>query len=161
MLEPDDLNRLLFQTEQTRRLILGEALEAHGLTYVQWSVLDGLAREGVSAMTNLAQSICADRTTLTRVVDGLAAAGWVARETKASDRRSVLVQLTPAGERLTARVARVLFPLQADMFERCDDEDRIALARALARTLAQLRQMQSLPRAKTTRLKPGQARRAV
>jgi DNA-binding MarR family transcriptional regulator len=160
MLEPDDLNRLLFQTEQTRRLILGEALEAHGLTYAQWSVIDGLAREGVSAMTNLAQAICADRTTLTRVVDGLVAAGWVERETKPSDRRSVLVQLTRSGERLAARVSRGLMPLQVAMFARCDADELATLARTLARTLAQLRQIQSAPRAKPA-LKPGETRRAI
>ena len=96
-LQPDDLNRLLFQVEQARRGLLGEALAPLDLNFSQWGVLDALVQEGASTMTSLAKAIGADRTTLTRTVDGLVARGLVTRHTPPEDRRLVLVVLTQAG----------------------------------------------------------------
>lgn len=138
-LDIDDLNRLLFQTEQARRLLVGERLGEHGIILGQWLVLESLHKEGLCSMSVLAAAIGLDRTTLTRTVDGLLAAGYVERQTPAEDRRLVLVDLTAAGRALVAAVLDSLKPAHASVFAGFSRQDLDQLAVLLARTLAQIK----------------------
>lgn len=138
-LDIDDLNRLLFQTEQARRLLVGDRLGRHGIIFGQWLVLDALYKEGLSSMTALAGIIGADRTTLTRTIDGLVAAGYVDRRTPAEDRRMVVVDLTSAGKALADAVVADLAPTHAAAFAGFSRQDLDLLAVLLARSLAQVK----------------------
>jgi len=138
-LDIDDLNRLIFQTEQARRLLVGERLSEHGLVFGQWLVLDALYKEGLSSMTALAAVIGADRTTLTRTIDGLVTAAYVERTTPAQDRRLVVVDLTPGGRTLVEAVLANLAPTHASVFAGFSRQDLDALAVLLARSLAQIK----------------------
>jgi len=149
-LDIDDLNRLLFQTEQARRLLVGDRLSQHGIVFAQWLVLDALYKEGLSSMTGLAAMIGADRTTLTRTIDGLVAAGHVDRWTPAEDRRRVVVDLTPRGKVLAEAVLAGLEPTHESVFAGFSRRDLDTLAVLLARSLAQIRLAASQePRPKT------------
>lgn len=138
-LDIDDLNRLLFQTEQARRLLVGDRLSQHGLIFGQWLVLDALYKEGLSSMTALAGVTGADRTTLTRTIDGLVAIGHVDRKTPAQDRRMVVVDLTPQGRRLAEAILADLAPTHASVFAGLSREDLDQLSVLLARSLAQIK----------------------
>jgi DNA-binding MarR family transcriptional regulator len=138
-LDIDDLNRLLFQTEQARRLLVGDRLSRHGIVFGQWLVLDALYKEGLSSMTGLAAAIGADRTTLTRTIDGLVAAGHVERRTPAEDRRLVVVDLTPDGKLLVEAVLASLGPTHESVFAGFSRQDLDALSVLLARSLAQIK----------------------
>lgn len=138
-LDIDDLNRLLFQTEQARRLLVGDRLGRHGIIFGQWLVLDALYKEGLSSMTALAGIIGADRTTLTRTIDGLVAADYVDRRTPAEDRRMVVVDLTPSGKALAEAVLADLAPTHAAAFAGFSRQDLDLLAVLLARSLAQVK----------------------
>lgn len=138
-LDIDDLNRLLFQTEQARRLLVGERLGEHGVILGQWLVLDALYKEGLCSMTTLAGLASLDRTTLTRTVDGLLAAGYVDRKTPAEDRRLVVVDLTPAGRDLVETVLAALAPTHASVFAGFSRQDLDRLSVLLARSLAQIK----------------------
>ncbi|WP_297511437.1 MarR family winged helix-turn-helix transcriptional regulator [uncultured Caulobacter sp.] len=138
-LDIDDLNRLLFQTEQARRLLVGDRLSPHGLMFGQWLALDALHKEGLSSMTALAAMVGVDRTTLTRTIDGLVAAGHVARATPARDRRLVLVDLTPSGRTLTEAVQADLAQTHASVFAGLSRAELDQLSVLLARSLAQIR----------------------
>ncbi|SMF02205.1 DNA-binding transcriptional regulator, MarR family [Tistlia consotensis] len=71
-----------------------------GLTQAQWQTLAVLYRhEGVNQAT-LAERIEIHPATLTKVIDRLAAAGWVERRPDPSDRRAFLLHLTEAAEPL-------------------------------------------------------------
>lgn len=138
-LDIDDLNRLLFQTEQARRLLVGDRLSPYGIVFGQWLVLDALHKEGLSSMTGLAAAIGADRTTLTRTIDGLVAAGHVDRWTPAEDRRRVVVDLTPSGKALAQAVLAGLEPTHQSVFAGFSRRDLDMLAVLLARSLARIR----------------------
>lgn len=138
-LDIDDLNRLLFQTEQARRLLVGDRLARHGIIFGQWLVLDALYKEGLSSMTALAGLIGADRTTLTRTIDGLVVAGHVERRTPAEDRRLVVVDLTPGGRDLAEAILADLAPTHAAAFAGFSRQDIDLLSVLLARSLAQVK----------------------
>lgn len=164
-LDIDDLNRLLFQTEQARRLLVGERLSRHGVVFGQWLVLDALYKEGLSSMTALAAMIGADRTTLTRTIDGLASAGYVERRTPAEDRRLVIVDLTPEGKALVTTLQNELAPTHESVFAGFSRQDLDALSVLLARSLAQIRlgaaegpRPRILPRVERGGLRTGEAK---
>jgi len=164
-LDIDDLNRLLFQTEQARRLLVGDRLSRHGLVFGQWLVLDALHKEGLSSMTALAAVIGADRTTLTRTIDGLVIVGHVERKTPAQDRRLVIVDLTPAGRALVDAVLADLAPTHASVFAGLSRQDLDTLSILLARSLAQIKlaaaegpRPKVLPRLERGGLRAGQAK---
>lgn len=165
-LDIEDLNRLLFQTEQARRLLVGDRLSEHGLIFGQWLVLDALYKEGVSSMTALAAVIGADRTTLTRTIDGLVSAGYVERTTPAEDRRLVVVDLTPAGRTVSEAVLSGLAPTHESIFAGFTRQDLDALSVLLARSLAQIKLAaaegpgpKALPRLERRGLRAGEAKR--
>lgn len=89
---------------------LARRLAAHDLTESQFGVLDALYHLGPLHQCDLARKILRTTGNVTLVVDNLERRGLVQRERRASDRRFVLVRLTPAGEELI----REVFPRHAD-----------------------------------------------
>jgi DNA-binding MarR family transcriptional regulator len=80
------------------------ALKGHRLRVPEWRVLASLAGRQGSSMNELADLATIDRTTLSRTVDRMAKAGWVARLSDAEDMRVTRLALTAAGRTLFARV---------------------------------------------------------
>ena len=85
-----------------RRLAL--ELKGFGLRVPEWRVLASLHGRRRCSMRELADLATIDRTTLTRTVDRMAEAGWVARLHDASDLRVTRLAPTASGERLFARI---------------------------------------------------------
>lgn len=85
----------------TRRLcqFYDDALRPTGLKLTQYSVLSTLAQAEDPSITDLADRLMMDRTTLTRNLRPLQNAGWV-RLGPGSDARSRAVELTPEGSRV-------------------------------------------------------------
>lgn len=63
---------------------------------------------GSCTMGELADYAIVDRTTLTRIVDGLVANGLVDRAKPPGDRRKIVLTLTPAGVEALAKARRVI-----------------------------------------------------
>jgi DNA-binding MarR family transcriptional regulator len=80
------------------------ALKGHRLRVPEWRVLASLAGRQGSSMNELADLATIDRTTLSRTVDRMARAGWVARLSDADDMRVTRLALTASGRALFARV---------------------------------------------------------
>lgn len=82
----------------TRRLTrrYDRALRPAGIRINQYSVLAHLARDGDRSMTGLARALATDRTTLTRNLGPLEAAGWV-DVSDGPDLRTRSVSITAAG----------------------------------------------------------------
>lgn len=96
--------------------------EAHVLVF--------LHQAGPCTVGEVHRAFAHKKSTLTGVLDRLAAKDWVAREANPADRRSTLVRLTEAGEtqagrvrgaleRLGADLARVLAPGDLETAHRC------------------------------------------
>ena len=94
----------LTQVIGARDRALNQALRGFGLRVPEWRALAAIYARQRCTMSELAELTTIDRTTLTRTVDRMQEAGWVARRADASDMRVVRLALTAAGERLFARV---------------------------------------------------------
>lgn len=71
-------------------------LAEHGLRSTQFTILNALSALEDVTVTELAEQLQSDRTTLTRNLDRLEQQGWIERE-RGTDRRSRHVLLTNAG----------------------------------------------------------------
>lgn len=92
---------LCLHLRQAARVVtqrLDDALRSTGLRTTQFTVLAVLAEEGAVPVTQLAEVIVADRTTLTRVLDRLEEQGFLSRKEGKDDRRSRTVVLTASGK---------------------------------------------------------------
>ncbi len=94
----------LTQVIGARDRALNQALRGFGLRVPEWRALATIYARHRCTMSELADLTTIDRTTLTRTVDRMEEAGWVARRPDADDMRVVRLALTAAGERLFARI---------------------------------------------------------
>ena len=82
-------------------------LDAIGLTYTQYIVLIILWEKRECSVKTLGEKLYLDSGTLTPVLKGLEAKGFVSRRRSESDERVVLVRITPQGEALREKAAGV------------------------------------------------------
>jgi DNA-binding MarR family transcriptional regulator len=83
---------------------LAQGLRDYGLRVPEWRALAALYSREKCAMSELAELATIDRTTLTRTVDRMADAGWLARRADEADARVTRLALTAAGRRMFERV---------------------------------------------------------
>jgi DNA-binding MarR family transcriptional regulator len=112
-----------------RTRAINARLRPLGVDYARWRVLAVLHEHSGATMGRLADLTSADRTTLTRTLGLMEAAGLIARIERRSDRRSLAISLTAKGRRTFARV----LPLALAETER-------ALSGLSSREIATLRQ---------------------
>ena len=84
-----------------------EALRPLGLTNGQFSLLTSLNRPQPARVGPVASLLAMDRTTLTAALKPLTRRGLVCVARDATDRRSRVLTLTPAGKRLLARAVPI------------------------------------------------------
>jgi DNA-binding MarR family transcriptional regulator len=104
------------------------------------------------SMTELASAVLLSKSGLTRLVDRIEEAGLVQRASAPGDRRSLLIVLTPSGEKTLKRAA----PIHEDSIRRhfgayIRDDEAPAVEAALARIAAAARQHDSLASRDTER----------
>jgi DNA-binding MarR family transcriptional regulator len=97
------------------------------------------------SMTELANAVLLSKSGLTRLVDRIEEAGLVQRASAPGDRRSLLIVLTPSGEKTLRRAA----PIHEDGIRRhfaahIRDDEAPAVGAALGRIAAAARQVDSL-----------------
>ncbi len=112
------------------------SLEALGVevTQGQMRVLRTLGHaENPLRISELANQLGIVPRSATSVVDDLEEAGLVARKPDPGDRRATLVDLTPAGGHVLARIRRSRRDAMVAMVERLDADERTDLLRLLGR----------------------------
>jgi DNA-binding MarR family transcriptional regulator len=87
-----------------RTRAINARLRPYGLDYPRWRVLAVLQEHPGATMGQLADLTSVDRTTLTRTLGLMEEARLVARQERESDRRSLVISLTPKGRRMFARI---------------------------------------------------------
>lgn len=95
------------------------ALDAADLSLPQYRVMVFLA-EGSAGASALAGTLAVSRPTITVVVDGLVAKGFVERRGDEVDRRKVHHRLTPEGRRALAHADAVVAARLADLADHLD-----------------------------------------
>jgi DNA-binding MarR family transcriptional regulator len=83
-----------------------------GLTPAEINALANLADSPPRTVSELGQLVGSPPTTLTSVLDRLERRGHVSRNRHPSDRRAVVVELTPSGRRAAASVRRAITRLE-------------------------------------------------
>lgn len=113
-----------------------------GLTGPQLTILRVIKRLQPISVGDVARSANFNPGTLTGIVDRLEASGFVSRKRQAPDRRSVILRLTAAGDRVLANVPFLLRDRCLQSLESMPAADQTNLLKALEH-LAQLMEADS------------------
>lgn len=106
------------------------------VTLPQFRVLTVLASLGQARSARVAAALGLQPSTVTRLIDRLAAAGHVTRVTDPSNRSAVILELTASGQQLVTRVTAWRQAELRRILMRLEPRDRTALA-AVMRKLAE------------------------
>ena len=99
----------------------------------QCYALEALVRRGGMTLNELAGFLYLDKSTASRVVDALERKGYVARSAHPEDRRSVLLEATPAGRTLEGTIRESILVEERQLLADFDPEVRQAMTRLIAR----------------------------
>jgi len=132
---PEYFFYLQYHVVKQRELMLGDVLASLGLTIPKWRILSVLNRLGESSMGLVADFCAIDRTTLTRTMDQLVAAGLVRRREHPSDRRQMLMSLTPAGDRSYASAVVAVVAFNEKALQGVEPEEMHVLERLLSKVV--------------------------
>jgi DNA-binding MarR family transcriptional regulator len=98
-----------------------------GLTQAEAHVLAQVGVRGAVPISVLHHEFGHKRSTLTNILDRLENRGLLRRQTNRTDRRSILVQLTPAGNRMAGQVNDALDRLEQLISDQVQQRDLSAL----------------------------------
>ncbi|HEY0737873.1 MAG TPA: MarR family transcriptional regulator [Herpetosiphonaceae bacterium] len=136
------------QIEECVSFLLGKAYQQvnaaakrrllpHGVTPVQYAVLNVLWQQDARSGAELGERLQLDSATMTGVLDRLVSAGLIERQADAADRRINRVVLTEAGRSLQQPLDSEMDALNAEIFGQLGAEDAERL-RAMLRRLGKL-----------------------
>jgi DNA-binding MarR family transcriptional regulator len=98
-------------------------LRERGLTQGEAHILALLAHADRANVAELHRGLAHKRSTLTSILDRLAARGLITRAVGTTDRRTFIVRPTAKGRKLAKRVQRHLFALERAVVRRVSDAD--------------------------------------
>jgi DNA-binding MarR family transcriptional regulator len=127
-------------------VFLAEVEEAgYDLTPVQYAALAAVATNpGVDQVT-LAGLIAFDRTTITGVVDRLAAKGLITRQESSRDRRARELSISVAGKRTLRGVTPAVATAQRTMLRGLTDRETNEILRLLQKAIAACNELSRAP----------------
>lgn len=124
-------------------------LPEHTLSQGEAHVLARLAVSGPATIAELHADLAHRRSTLTSILDRLAARGFVTREVGAADRRTFVIATTPKGRRVAAQVFDRLAALETAVGRSVTAAEVRACLKVLSEVERQARE--SVPGARTRR----------
>ena len=127
----DQIGFILRRASQ-RHLAIFAAL-VPGLTSMQFAALAKLFELGPVSQNGLGRETAMDAATIKGVVDRLAQRGLVTTRQNRSDRRRMVVELSPAGATLFARLAETALHVSDRTLAPLNPAERRSLLRLLAR----------------------------
>jgi homoprotocatechuate degradation regulator HpaR len=98
----------LLRLRDGMRLFFRPILRAHDLTDQNWRIIKVLGEHGAVEITRIGHEAVIPAASASRIVTRMEAAGLLRRRADVADRRRVLVELTPRGRRLFAKVAPLI-----------------------------------------------------
>ena len=122
--------RLRLLTRAVTKLY-NDALRSFGITISQMNILVAVSHMGEAARQgDVCRALLLDKSTLSRDVERMHARGWL-RMIPGEDRRSELLRITPAGERLLERTFPAWSRAQEQAKELLGEKDLAGLNRAV------------------------------
>jgi DNA-binding MarR family transcriptional regulator len=135
---PEQIFYLLFQIGRYRDAQFDRLLATVGMTNLRWQTFQVVRRIDDCSMSDLSRFSGIDRTTLTRSIDRLVKDGLVERCAHPSDRRLVLLKLTPVGETFHKEAVGIAMAFNRKVIETIPPENRRELARLLGTILGEV-----------------------
>lgn len=125
---------LLYRTERTTEARVNALLQPANLTCAQQYVLQLLVTAGEPLpLGQIAEKVHTVRSTVTQMIDRLAAEGLVERIFDPADRRKVLAQITEEGRRRSETAAQLGDQIKQDLLVYFSPEERDQLLTLLNR----------------------------
>ncbi len=131
--DAEDLHEALSELVRVYQFRDRTSICCHGISVTQCYALEAVVQRGAITMNDLAALLWLDKSTASRVVDGLEKAGHVRRVPNPADGRSILLEPTAAGRALHARIVQDLIEEEKALLADFDPEVRQATARLIAR----------------------------
>ena len=140
LLEPSHcISNNLHKTARAVSRVYAEEMRPAGLARSQFAILESLDQAGAMSVSELAERLYMERTTLTRNLKPLEQAGLVVRRASGTDARVRLLAVTAKGRRKLTQARRYWRKAQARMLERFGEDEW----RRLEGTLRGLRRLVS------------------
>jgi len=124
---------LLIDVARLMRRDFDRRIRSTRLTQAQWRAIGHLAHEEGIRQTVLAERLEVKPITLGRLIDRMEATGWVSRQDDPTDRRAVLLYLTPKVQPILAEIQARAAEAREALFEGVPATDRQTLAKTLER----------------------------
>lgn len=121
------------RAERAHQRNANELLRPFGLKHTEWRMLALAGELGEVSVTDLAEQVVIERTTIGKAVARLVEKGWLTKASCALDGRSVRVQLTAQGKRLVHDTTPLIVALMQRYQHALDDADYDAFFHALRR----------------------------
>ena len=118
-----------------RRIVAGftDEIRPLGVGLSEWRVLAALLEGDAARVDVLALATSIDASTLSRLVQRMAANGWVTRTTSGTDRRAVAIALSADGRALAERIVPIALDWEAKMLGSLDRTSTDTLRQLLRR----------------------------
>ena len=125
------LHRALSELVRAYQFRDREQICCHDISVSQCYALEALVRRGPLTLNEVAAQLFLEKSTASRMVDGLEAKGYLTRAPHPADRRALQLAVTPAGRALYERIEAELVEQEMQLLSRFQPEVRQALARLL------------------------------
>lgn len=127
----DNIVFMLAKAHQRAQGALKGNLQEFGLTPMQCLFLEALWEEEGLSVGEIGRRISLDTATLAGILDRMATAGWVRRETDSQDGRVARVYLTDKALSVKDRMATTIEKTNDELFKSFSLEERLLLKRFL------------------------------
>ena len=127
--------RLAVVAEAFSRQLVAVYGREHGFSREEWRLLFLLEEAGTLDSLQLSQRTSLDKVQVSRAATRLEEAGLLRKSEHRTDRRLIVLELTPSGQALMRRLGRIARDFQARLAQELGD-DGPALERALSRLIA-------------------------
>ncbi|MBI4965541.1 MAG: MarR family transcriptional regulator [Desulfomonile tiedjei] len=122
---------LLAKAYQRAHAVAKHRMATYGLTPIQHLVLGALCQsEGISA-GDLGKKLVLDPATLSGILDRMAEAGWLVKETDPGDKRFLQLYLTDRGKTLAPKLMEERDKANEEILRNLSFEEKVLLKRLL------------------------------
>lgn len=132
----------IFRAARAHRVVAADLLRRTGLYAGQELLLMQLWERDHQPQSNLVKSLRLDASTVTKMVQRLEQQGFIARYEDPTDRRAVVVALTPRGAALRCAVAELWAELEVATTAGMSDRQRVETLQVLERIEANMTRIQ-------------------